>query len=111
MNINASNGSTSVSTLPQFTPRCLDVTTHLCGREVESSSTHWPATDETHKHGARDAYITVGVSALERGFEVPEDERDSFRRKTTDQTMFLDIEDARKLRDALTEALDCADVK
>lgn len=113
MEIQIGNGAVTVRNSPQHTPRCLDITTHLCGRKVESAARHQPARDKNHKDGARAAYIVFDVSADEQDFEVPLVERDTeiFRKRSTDQSTFLDVEDARALRDALTAALDCADIK
>lgn len=111
MQIEIKNGTTHVKNSPDHTPRCLDVSTHLCGRDVESSASHWPAREKGHEDGEREAYISFDLKALEADYEVPQDERDSYRRRSTEQTTFMDVEDARALRDALTIALDCADVK
>ena len=101
-----SNGTTTVKNSPAHSPRCVDVVTHLCERQVEVSASHWPQVGDR-----REAYISVRVSGQERDYEVPSHERGSYRRLSTEQTTYLDIEDARALRDALTVALDCADVK
>jgi hypothetical protein len=111
MEIKISNGSTTAKNSPQHTPRCVDVSTHIIGRNVESSASHWSARDADHADGARGAYITFEVKADEVEYEIPASERDSFRQRSTEQVTFLDVEDARALRDALTVALDCADVK
>lgn len=113
MRINIEGNGVSAKNSPEHSPRCIDVSTHLCGRTVESSARHWPARDKTHDDGERAAYISVSVNAKEFSFEAPASERapESYARNCTEQSTYLDIEDARKLRDALTEALDCADVK
>lgn len=105
MQINIENGAVSVKNSPNHTPRCLDILTFLCGREVEVTARHWAAREAGHEDGARDAYISVGVKGDENEWEVPKDEEDSFRRRATEQTIFFDIKDARALRDALTIAL------
>ncbi len=111
MQINIKNGTVAVHNSPDHTPRCLDISTHLCGRTVESSATHWPARPKDDVDGERAAYISVQVKADEMDFEVPRDEEDEYRKRSTEQSTYYDIEDARALRDALTIALDCADVK
>jgi len=111
MEIKISNGTTTAKNSPQHTPRCVDVSTHLCGRNVESSASHWVARDAGHADGAREAYITFEVKADEADYEVPRSERDNFRQRSTEQVTFLDVEAARELRDALSAALDCADIK
>ena len=113
MKIEIENGTVTVRNSPQHTPRCLDITTHLCGRKVASAAHHQPARDKNHKDGKRDAYIVFDVSADERDYEVPPAERDTelFRKRSTNQSTFLSVADARALRDALTAALACADIK
>ena len=111
MEISISNGTTTAKNSPKHTPRCVDVNTHIIGRNVESHASHWPARAAGHEDGERAAYITFEVKADEVEYEVPNSERKSFRQRSTEQVTFLDVEDARALRDALTVALDCADVK
>ena len=113
MEIKIANGTTTVKNSPQHTPRCIDVNTHICGRTVESSAYHWPARGKGHADGERAAYISFDVKAYEADHEVPLPERNTelSRKRSTEQTTFLDVEDARALRDALTVVLDCADVK
>ena len=107
MRIKVEGNGVSVSNSPEHTPRCMDVSTHLCGRDVETRATFNEAREKTHEDGERDAYIVVGIVAKEFSFEAPESERAplSYARNATEQSLFLDIEDARALRDALTNAL------
>lgn len=111
MKIEIRNGAVTVTNSQEFTPRCIDINTHLCGREVESSASFWAARNKNHENGERAAYVSVNVSGLELDHEIPREERDSFRRRAIEQVTYLDVEDARALRDALTAALDCADIK
>lgn len=111
--IHVENGSTTVSNSPDHTPRCLDVSTHLTGRNVESTVRHWPGRDKDHEYGEREAYVSIGIEAEELDYEAPPEERapQSFARRSTEQTIYMDVEDARELHKKLGEALACADVK
>jgi len=102
MLVNVNNGAVNVSS-SKHTPRCLDINTHFCGRTVKTSATHWPERDKDHKDGKRTAYISVRIHAAEEEWEVPEGE---ISQNATEQTIFLDIEHARALRDAITAALE-----
>lgn len=107
------NGAVTVKNSPAFTPRSIDINTHLCGREVESSASFWTARDKNHKDGERAAYVSVSVKGNELSHETPRDEseREYFTPRATEQVTYLEIEDARALRDALSAALACADLK
>lgn len=113
MEINFRNGAVTIKNSPEFTPRCIDVNTHLCGREVASSASFWVARDKNHEDGERDAYVSVSVKGNELSHETPRDdsEREYFTPRATEQVIYLDVEDARALRDVLSAALDCADLK
>lgn len=110
MEINLRNGAVTVKNSPRHTPRCIDINTHLCGREVESSASFWTAHDKDHKDGERAAYVSVSVVGKELAHEIPWEENDMIPR-ATEQVIYLDVEDARALRDAISAALDCADIK
>ncbi len=106
----AGNGAVTVTSGGSYTPRCVDVSTHLCGRDVETNAKFWASRDKGDGREARDAYVTVSLKGFERDFEIPKSDKDNFT-PATDQNIFFDVEDARALRDALTAALDCADIK
>lgn len=108
--IEISNGAVSVRN-SSFTPRCLDINTHVTDRDVKVSANYWPPRDKSHKDGPRAHYISMKLEADEENFEVPGDETDEYRRRATEQNTFISVEDARAFRDALTVALDCADIK
>lgn len=84
---------------------------HATDRKVEVDARHWPARDENDEHGERDAYIYININADERDYEVPADERNSYRRRAVEQNIYLNVDDARALLDALQKAIDCADVR
>lgn len=111
MKIEIGNGAIQISNSEEHTPRCFDVSLHATGRKVEVGASFWHARDESDEHGKRDAYVSLSIKADEREFEVPADERDSFRRKAVEQYIYLDVNDARELLDALQKAIDCADVR
>lgn len=104
------NGAVQVKNSPEHTPRCIDVSTHLIGRTVESNARFWAARDKTSDQPARDAYVSVGIRADELSFETPRSDEGNFT-PATEQTVYLEVDDARALRDALNEALDCAAIK
>jgi hypothetical protein len=104
------NGAVQVKNSPDHTPRCIDVSTHLIGRTVETNARFWSAREEGDGRQAAIAYVSVSLRADELSFETPQSEADKFT-PATEQTVFLDVEAARKLRDTLTLALDCADIK
>ncbi len=104
------NGAVQVKNSPEHTPRCIDISTHLIGRNVETNARFWTAREEGDGRGAAKAYVSVSIRAHELVFETPKSEVDNFT-PATEQTIFFDVENARALRDALTAALDCADIK
>ncbi len=108
MKIEISNGAVQVSN-NEITPRCISINLHATSREVEVDARHRPARLATDEHDGRDAYIYINVKADERDYEVPQDERGSFRRTAVEQNLYLDVDDARALLDALQKALDCAE--
>ena len=103
MKIDIRNHAVSVSNSPDYAPRCLDVNTHLVGREVEVGARYWPARDKSHESGESVEYITVKVHADEHEHEASKD--DSYKHRITEQYLYLDMEDVRALRDALTLAM------
>lgn len=105
LEINIKNGGVRVSN-NVCTPKCLDISVHLRDRALEVKATHWPAHAAEHVDGARDAYISLGVKARENAYESKDS---AFPSYVMEQDMFFDVEQARAMRDALSEALAEAD--
>ena len=105
MDIQISNGAVTARN-SKHTPRCIDVSSHLTSREIEVQAQFWPVTPKNSE-----SYITLKIEANEMRFEIPENEKDSFVRRSTEQCTFISIEQAREIHKRIGEAIDCADVK
>lgn len=104
------NGAVQIKNSPDHTPRCIDISTHLIGRTVETDARFWSAREEGDGRSAHKAYVSISLRGDELSFETPQEDADKWT-PATEQTIFFDVEDARKLRDTLSAALACADIK
>lgn len=104
------NGAVQVQNSPDHTPRCIDISTHLIGRTVKSKARFWAAREKTSDQIARGAYVSIGIQADEHAHEIPQRDADAWN-PATEQTVYMSVDDARALRDTISAALDCADIK
>jgi hypothetical protein len=89
----------------------IEVGAHFNGRDTEAGARYHSALDASHKRlGTSEPFISVSIEAKKASYEqTAEEKAQGYVPVGATVTSFLDVEQARVLRDALTRVLDRAD--